>query len=99
MTSTPPLPDFLIGYLEQRAAQRTEDAAAFFTSLTDRERALVRDAAVMGYVQGTRHPKGEKHPKDSWVLATVVEACLAITDMYPAISFEAEPATTDGTGA
>jgi len=82
--------EFLIDYLEQRDADRTAASAAFFASLTDRERALVKDAAVMGYVQGKMHPQGEKHPKDSWVLSTVVTACLAFPDLYPAINFEAD---------
>jgi hypothetical protein len=98
VTSTPPIPDFLTGYLQQRDAARAEDAAAFFATLTDRERALVKDAAVMGYVQGTRHPKGEKHPKDSWVTALVVQECLSMPDLYPAINADSA-ATTDGTVA
>lgn len=80
------LPAEYIAYLTQRDADRHNAAAEFYASLTDRERALVRDAAVMGYVQGTLHPRGEKHPKDSWVTATVVEHCLALPDFYPAIN-------------
>jgi len=85
------LPDYLVDYLIQRDTERTNAVTAFLASLTDRERALVRDAAVMGYVRGRMHPKDEPHPKDSHVLAEVVAACLDITDMYPAISEEATP--------
>jgi hypothetical protein len=82
------LPAALIAYLQQRDAARADAVTTFLASLTDRERALIRDAAVMGYVRGRMHPKDEPHPKDSHVLAEVVAACLDITDMYPAISTE-----------
>ena len=80
------LPDWLVADIVQRNAERQNTAAEFYATLTDRERALVRDAAVMGYVQGTLHPRGEKHPKDSWVTAIVVQECLAFPDLYPAIN-------------
>ena len=79
------LPADYVRYLAQRDAERHEATANAYAALTDRERALVRDAAVMGYVQGTLHPRGEKHPKDSWVTALVVQECLAFPDLYPAI--------------
>ncbi|MFC8008714.1 hypothetical protein [Streptomyces cinereoruber] len=85
MTS-PSIPEWLAADIAQRAADRQTAAAEFYATLTDRERALVRDAAVMGYVQGTLHPRGEKHPKDSWVTALVVQECLAFPDLYPAIN-------------
>lgn len=91
---TTDLPDALVAYLAKRDAQRADDVATFLATLTDRERALVKDAAVMGYVQGRRHPQGEKHPKDSWVLATVVDACLAFPDLYPAVNAQQSTATT-----
>ncbi|MFE6785147.1 hypothetical protein ACFVFF_23110 [Streptomyces sp. NPDC057680] len=80
------IPDFLLQHLVDREAERQNAPAEFYATLTDRERALVRDAAVMGYVQGTLHPRGEKHPKDSWVTALVVQECLAFPDLYPAIN-------------
>jgi hypothetical protein len=79
------LPAALVRYLEQRDAARAKEVTDFLESLTDRERALIRDAAVMGYVRGRMHPDSEPHPKDSAVLAEVVAACQAISDMYPAI--------------
>jgi hypothetical protein len=82
------LPAPLIAYLAKRDADRADAITGFLASLTDRERALVRDAAVMGYVRGRMHPSSEPHPKDSAVLAEVIGCCLAITDMYPAISTE-----------
>ncbi|WP_330236128.1 hypothetical protein [Streptomyces sp. NBC_00566] len=84
--TTPSLPAALLQYLEQRDATRAAQVADFLTSLTDRERALVRDFAVMGYVQGRMHPQGEEHPKDSAVLAVVTGACLHHRDLYPAVN-------------
>lgn len=82
------LPAAYLAYLAKREQQRADAITDFLASLTDRERALVRDAAVMGYVRGRMRPQDEPHPKDSAVLAEVVDCCLAITDMYPAISTE-----------
>ena len=84
MTNT--LPDALVAYLEQRDAQRAADIRSKLDALTDRERALTKEAAVMGYVQGRRHLDGEDHPKDSHVLALVIDACTAFPDLYPAVS-------------
>lgn len=82
MTDTP---DFLIGYLEQRRAQRANTVEAVLASLTPWEQLLVHDAAVMGYVQGMRHPTGEPIGKDRQTIAHVIDACLAFPDLYPAI--------------
>lgn len=85
------LPDFLITYLEQRDAARADDVTAVLAALTDRERALVKDAAVMGYVRGTMAPKGEPIPKDRAILAEVIDACLAFPDLYPAVCADPDP--------
>ncbi|GAA2108021.1 hypothetical protein [Streptomyces synnematoformans] len=79
------LPDFLISYVAERDAARHAAVDAFLARLTDRERALMREAAVMAYVHGRQHPRDEKHPEDSHVLAGVIEACLAMPDLYPTI--------------
>jgi hypothetical protein len=88
MTTSPAhgLPDYLVEYLAKRDAQRANAVADVLGALTDRERALVKDAAVMGYVRGRMHPDSEAHPKDSAVLAEVIDACLAHPDLYPAIA-------------
>lgn len=83
---TSPADDVLLGYLAQRDAHRAEAAAAIWTDLTDRERGLIHDAAVMGYVQGMRHPTGERIPKDSRITYIVVDACRAFPDLYPTIT-------------
>lgn len=94
------LPDFLVRYLEQRDNARAEAINTFLATLTDRERALMREAAVMGYVRGRMHPKDEKHPKDSAVFAEVIDAALAVPDLYPTINAHLadeaqQPATTE----
>jgi hypothetical protein len=86
----PELPDFLVSYFEQRQAARAEAVNTFLASLTDRERALVQDAAVMGYVQGMRHPEGERCPKSKPILAQVVDACFSFPDLYPAVNADFE---------
>ncbi|GAA0637505.1 hypothetical protein GCM10009535_12380 [Streptomyces thermocarboxydovorans] len=88
MTTSPAhgLPDYLVAYLAQRDAQRANAVADVLGALTDRERALIKDAAVMGYVRGRMHPDSEAHPKDSAVLAEVIDACLAHPDLYPAVA-------------
>jgi len=70
---------------DQQHAQEIEDALA---ALTPREQALVKEAAVMGYVRGhlaagTGPPR---IPADSAVLAEVIGACLATPDLYPNIA-------------
>ena len=85
MTQQPPLPAGLVDYLVQRDTDRADKVAALLAALTDREQALIRNVAVMGYVRGRMHPEGEDHPKDSAVLAEVIDACLAHPDLYPAV--------------
>ncbi|NUH35296.1 hypothetical protein HUF15_00680 [Streptomyces samsunensis] len=84
--TSPALPPSLIAYLAQRDAQRADAVRTVLASLTDRERALIKDAAVMGYVRGTMHPKGERVPKDGEILAEAIDACIAFPDLYPAIN-------------
>ncbi|WP_042400079.1 hypothetical protein [Streptacidiphilus carbonis] len=88
----PPLPDALLTLFANRAAERRQQAAERFGTFTERERVLMKEAAVMGYVQGTRHPKGDDFPKDSWILSTVIEACLSNPDLYRTISGYVEEA-------
>ena len=84
------LPAALVTYLVNRDTARANAVRAFLDDLTDRERGLIRDAAVMGYVRGRMHPTDEPHPKDSHVmqavLAEVIDACLAMSDLYPAVN-------------
>jgi hypothetical protein len=84
------LPDFLTAYIADRERARAEAVATFLNSLTDRERALVHDAAVMGYVRGSMHPRGEEIPLNAPIVADVVNACFAFPDLYPAVNAEFE---------
>ncbi|PBC72299.1 MULTISPECIES: hypothetical protein [unclassified Streptomyces] len=83
MTNT--IPDSLASYLQQRQAAHADRVRAVLAALTGWEQALVHDAAVMGYVQGMRHPEGEPIGKDRQTIAHVIDACLAFPDLYPAI--------------
>lgn len=83
MSSDHGLPPFLVEYMLKRDAQRLDAVNDLLGKLTAREQRLVREAAVMGYVRGSMHPKDEKIPKDSSILTEVVDACLAAPDLYP----------------
>jgi hypothetical protein len=86
----PDLPEALVTYLVNRDTARADAVRAFLNDLTDRERGLIRDAAVMGYVRGRIHPADTPHPKDSHVqaavLAEIIDSCHAMPDLYPAIN-------------
>ena len=77
-------------YLAQRDASRRDAVAAILTGFTEREFLLVKEAAVMGWVQGMRHHDLD-HPGDGNALITVVDACIAFADLYPTITnYQAE---------
>lgn len=70
-------------YLAERDQQRAD---ARLDSLSHRERRLVAEAAVMGYVQGVRAVPGghrQEIPADSDVVALVVASCQSFSDLYP----------------
>jgi hypothetical protein len=96
---TDALPDYLITYLERRQNARAKAVATFLASLTDRERALVQDAAVMGYVRGSMHPRSEEIPLNKEVLAEVIDACFVFPDLYPAVCAEPEPEADEAQAA
>lgn len=79
------LPDALLAYLAQRDDYRARAVAEILSGLTERERLLVKEAAVMGWVQGMRH-HDLKYPGDRQALATVVDACISFPDLYPTIT-------------
>lgn len=67
----------------QREHERVERTLA---ALTERERRLVREAAVMGYVRGARSVPGGHLAQigpHAEILAEVVGACLSMPDLYP----------------
>ncbi|MEU8740648.1 hypothetical protein [Streptomyces halstedii] len=91
---TTPLPDGLVDYLIARDTQRADAVTQFLGRLTNREHTLMREAAVMGYVQGRRHPRDGNQPKDSATLRLVIDACLTFADLYPAVAAVSEQTTT-----
>ncbi|MFD3531974.1 hypothetical protein [Streptomyces sp. NPDC058664] len=80
------IPPQMLDYFATRERQRNEDIDERLSQFTRREWSLMREAAVMGYVQGTMHLKGEPHPKDTPVFRGVVYACMTQSDLYPVIS-------------
>ena len=76
----------MLAYFAERERQREADIDEHLGRFTRREWSLMREAAVMGYVQGTMHPKGEPHPMDTSVFRGVIHACVTQADLYPVIS-------------
>jgi hypothetical protein len=91
MTSPrPTLSPDLIAYMEERERQRLAEANETLAAMTRRERRLVREAAVMGYVRGSMHGQMEGRdavlPKDSEMVREVIECCRIMSDLYPVMS-------------
>ena len=86
MSAADQIPPELIDYLVDRDRAREERIDQALGALTPRELALVREAAVMGYVQGDLAPQGQAIPPDTSILRRVVSACLTVPDLYPTLS-------------
>lgn len=91
------IPDDLMVKLGEMFAdnqrRREERAARALETMTPRERQLVREAAVMGYVQGVRSTDGGHRatiPPDSQILADVLIACASFADLYQFIAAAGE---------
>lgn len=82
MSERADLPPGMLAYFETRAQQREQDIDARLAELTPRERSLVRDAAVMGYVLGSRHGNSEPFPLDVPIMRGVVYATLREDEHY-----------------
>jgi hypothetical protein len=90
----------LIRYLAIRDQSRARQVDARLARLTDHERQLVREAAVMGYVLG--HMSGEVQgrkglppmsgaiPKDGAIVAKVLLCCRSQSDLYPILGEHVE---------
>lgn len=88
-TMTPEMQAGLEKYLAGRADQRNKEAMVMYGNLTERERALVGEAAVMAYVQGAMaHANGREVqvPKTSEILTTVLIECRNMADIYPTLA-------------
>lgn len=85
MSAGQDVPDELIAYLAARHRDRAQQVIEALAALTPREQALVKEAAVMGYVHGAFDTGaiGAKIPADSRIVAAVITACLAAPDLYP----------------
>jgi len=79
------LPVALSAYFIQRQATRRTAVTQTLDGLTERERLLVKEAAVMGWVQGMRY-HNLQYPGDRQVLNTVIDACITFSDLYPTIT-------------
>ncbi len=77
----------LAKYLKEMQQQRFEQLMQRLDGLTSRERTLVHEAAVMGWVLGVmRAGGGEEHiPHDAEILVRVVSSCMNSSDLYPMI--------------
>lgn len=88
--STPDVPAWMLDHLGEKLTPREAGVARVLSSMTERERALVKEAAVMGFVNGVHfqrdRKKGQRVPDDTDVLLSVIDACLSFADIYPTIS-------------
>lgn len=78
------LPAYYVEYLAKREADRRNATIQRIRSLTDREAMLVREAAVMGWVQGARHHDIDV-PPDSTITLIVVEEAMAFPKDFPTL--------------
>lgn len=92
----PEIPEKLLAYFAKREQQRHERVDTALMRRTSDELRLMREAAVMGYVLGKQTSRDEAVPGDLAILRSVVAACLAHSDLYPAIS---TPETTPDAAA
>lgn len=84
--------DVLTNYLADRAQQRRDAVHRILNALTDREQQLVREATVMGYVEGVYAAQAGNYviPDDTAILHQAIDACLAHPDLYLTITATAE---------
>lgn len=93
----PEIGEELVRYLAARDAQRNDHVTRILGALSERERQLVCEAAVMGYVLGSlgaTPPK--KAPKDLTIVWRVIDACRAEADLYPLIGGRTDENETEG---
>jgi hypothetical protein len=96
MNQQPVLPAALVEYIHKRDQEHADRITAMWSEFTEREQGLIKDAAVMGYVQGMMQARaGLDWPGDWVAVPTVLGACLAHAEMYPTITGWA-PSVDDG---
>lgn len=77
-----PVPERIATYLAEQGRRRASAVARARGAMEPREAHLVREAAVMGFVQGQRHADMQV-PRDEVVVDLVVDACVHFADLYP----------------
>lgn len=88
----------LATYYQRRGEQRGERVKATLSAMTPREQALVREAAVMGYVRGQQAERAgaRETPPDVLILGEVIACCHDMADLYPTINALTEPEASRG---
>lgn len=78
----------LVRYLTERDQYHAERVEAALAALTERERRLVREAAVMGFVRGSQFDRhgDDPFPKDPDIVTEVIDSCLTFPDRFPVLS-------------
>lgn len=73
---------------DSRAEWRAQRRTAALDALTPDRQALLREAAIMGFVQGHRlgHHPLDDHFSNDWIVATVLDACTDMDDLFPYIA-------------
>lgn len=95
-TETPDLPPELLNYFAARQQERDDRANTAWRTLTNFERRVLNEAAVMGYVLGYRAgnvdgrlgaggplDRTERIPHDHQIVAMVLQHCDSSLDLYP----------------
>lgn len=87
--SEPSTLDLLAGYIGRRAKDRQAAIERLASGFTERELRLIREAAVMGYVQGAMSgPHRTAIPPDAQIVHEVLDGCMTHPDLYPTIAGE-----------
>ena len=87
--TAPGFPDRLAEIIAAQDEERLRVAREMFINLTERERLLVKEAAVMGFFIGQNAAGGvprEEYPKDSDVLFRALDTARVYDDLYPTLA-------------
>jgi hypothetical protein len=90
----------LLAYFEASARRREQEIDDRLAELTPRERSLVRDAAVMGYVLGRMDERAKVDmPKDDPIFRAVVLAAIRDDENFRVLRGAADHYTEPGARA